>query len=106
MAAKNWTGSIATDTDTNIATGLTVGLHYALTITYPSGVTGTVTPKELGADDTTYRPFTKDGAAFTITATTDTGIVFQCMSSTLRLTTASLAGGSVYYKLVEIQHGH
>lgn len=104
--AKQWTGSISTNTNTPVS-GLTVGLNYGVKIYYPSGVTGTVTLSELAPDGTTYSPVTNASGAVSITASgTDTGIKFQCTSSDLRITTASLSGGSVHYKVFEIPHGH
>ena len=106
MAKLQWNGSISTNTNTDI-TGLTVGLHYGVRISYPSGATGTITPQELADDDTTYDGLTKDASEVTVTATgKDRGFIFQASSSTLRLVSASVAGGSIYYKVYEIPHGH
>jgi hypothetical protein len=105
MAQKEWTGSASTNTNTDFS-GLTTGKNYGVYITHPSGVTSTVTALQLGADDTTYIAIDIDGTAISIDGSGRTGFRLNARSETLRLTTASTSGGSVYFKVYEIPHGH
>ena len=87
------------------------GKRYAFEVFYPSGVTGTVTPKKLAPDAVTYQAMTwgvdpTSDTDVSIAATgTARGSTFYATSTKARFTLASLSGGSVYIAIYEIPHG-
>lgn len=97
---------ISADGDYDID-GLLEGRPYYFEVTYPSGVTATVVPKELGPDGATYQAMTEGGSDVSIAATgTDKSGRYTATSGTTRFTVSSLAGGSIYIKHIKISNGY